>query len=394
MPAVRWDALRLHAMRLRPLEASEAPHAARRTAISMGAAFDEQAVERWRSLIAAGQVWGLEHDDEVLGHTRLLPTEHRFGGDLVSCLDIAGVVVPPEHRRRGVASAMMRQAIAAGTAQGHGLSLLFPATTALYRGLGWELAGTRTRYRVRTRFVPPDGAVMRPADRDSDWAAVKRCREDSLRAVNGPAVRSGITWARLAEVEHRYVLDTPGEPGAIDAYALFDLRTDPGDWQHTLVIADWATRSAAGLQAVAGLVGRSASFGRHAELVDTVPSRWLAVLPEQDLEHAGGLEWMARALDFGAAVAARGFPRGLAAAVTLGVGEHAWRLEIAGGRGQLMPAAGAEVRFEQRGLGPLFTGYRSARELALLGLAQGPEQALAVLDAAFAGPPPVMFDFF
>lgn len=383
-------------MMLRPLTADEAPAAARTAAVSMGGRADDDVVEQWRSNVADGVAWGLEEGGRLVGQCKLLPTDHWFGGRRVPCLDIAGVSVPPEHRGRGVARAMMEAAAAHGRAEGYGLSILFPATTGLYRKLGWELAGTRSRFRVPTRMVPPSGPALRAADRDTDWAAIRDCHRRAVSGMAGPAERRPERWALLAEVPLRYVLDTEGQPGTVEAYALVRQHDLTDDWQHGLRIEDWQSTTARGFAAVAALVGRWSTFARRAQFVDTFPSRWL--LPEQDLDVAH-LHWMARGLDIPAAIAARGFPEGLALAVTLrvvggGGASGPWRLEVADGKGQLVAAGGADVRMDGRAFGPLFTGFRSARELAALGLLSGPEQALGLLDAAFAGPPPVLFDFF
>lgn len=385
-------------MSLRPLTAEEAPDAAHRSAVAMGGSADEPAVERWRGLIDQGLVWGLERDGQVMGHCRLLPTERWFGGRRVPCLDISAVAVPPEHRAQGVAREMMVGAVERGVADGYGLSLLFPATTAMYRKLGWELAGFWQRHQVDPRLVPAQGPSMRAADSETDWAAIRACQERFASELNGAALRDDARWTRLAESPYRYVLDDGGAPGRVEAYALIRQREIPGDWQHVVAVDDWAATSERGLRAVIAMIGRWSTFGSVAEFVDTVPGRWPAVIAEQDVESHGSLHWMARGLDVPTAIAARGFPTGLALAVTLridgGGPEGPWRLEVADGRGQLAPAGGADVRLDGRAVGPLFTGYRSARDLRLLGLLQGPDEALEMLDAAFAGSPPMVLDFF
>ena len=383
-------------MRIRRLLESEAAATAGRDAVSMASTFDDALMERWRERIAQGTVWGLERGGSVLGHCRLLPSEHLFGGRAVPTLDIAAVAVPPEHRGQGVARAMMEAAVAYGTEQGFGLSLLFPATTAMYRKLGWEHAGSWSRYRVPTAAVPGLGPVMRVGDAEGDWEAIRACRERSVRALSGPAVRSEERWDALGRAPYRFVLDAP-EPGTVlEAYALVRQRTTPGDWRHVVVLEDWAATSRQGLEAVAGLIGRWSTFGSAAELVDTVPSRLSGVIPEQSLERAGGLHWMARGLDLEVAVSARGFPRGLTATVGLEVdgAEGAWRLEVADGRGRLTRTDHGQAWLHTQALGPLFTGFRSPAELVLQGLARGPTEALELLGAAFSGPPPVVFDFF
>lgn len=374
-------------------------------AASFGRPRDDEAREQWRARIDRGEVWGVVDDrDRVIGQGRLVPTYHRFGRRPVACLDLASIAVPPEHRGRGVASALTLDAAALGASEQFGLSILFPATTSLYRRLGWEHAGSLTRYRVSPRAIPARGPRLRPADQATDGPAIERCRERALTGTTGAAVRPVDRWEALDDAGFRYVLDDPAQPGELTAYAIVDHERDASDWKFRLRVRDWAATTRDGLEAIAALVGSSASFARHATFVDAWPSRWSQVLPEQDLEIAGGLHWMARGLDLPAAVSARGFPAGLALAVTLRVDEEPalegvvatgpWRLEVAGGSGQLTEVPGADVRIGPHGVGPLFTGFRSATELSALGLIRGPAEALELLDAAFAGPPPTLVDFF
>ncbi len=386
-------------MRLRPLEAGDLDVALVQIATSFGRARDDALAERTRSRLADGQLWGLEEDGTLAGHCRLLPGAHWLGGRAVPTLDVASLAVPPEHRGRGVASAMMREAVTVGLARGDGLSVLYPSTTRLYRRLGWEHAGSLTRYRVPARVVPTPGPTLRRGEEPTDWPAIRDCHTAFAATLSGAAVRGEERWEELAALAHRYVLDDPGAPGRLEAYALVEHEPIPGSWQHTLRLTDWAATTPRGLAALATFAGSHGTFARDVVLVDVAPPRWAAVLGEQDLDATGGLAWMARGLDLPVAIAHRGFPAGLGLAVTLRVDDDAlpsgpWRLEVADGRGALTAAPGADVRLTARAVGPLLTGFRSASELASLGLLRGPGEALALLDAAFAGPPPVMLDFF
>ena len=386
-------------MRLRQLREEDLSTVVAQASASFGRTLDERLRSTYRTRIAAGEVWGFEEDGTVLGHCRLLDAQHWLGGRRVPCLDIAAVAVPPENRGRGVASGMMRAAVSRGVAEGYGLSLLFPSTTKLYRRLGWDLAGSLTRYRVRARAVPSGGGPsLRVADRESDWDGIRGCQEAFAAQFSGPGVRGEARWEDLAQAPHRYVLDAD-EPGQVEAYVLVEHRPISGSWQHVLRVSDWAATTSRGLAALASFVGSHGTFARDVELLDSAPPRWAGLLPEQDLQTAGGLYWMARGLDLPTAIAHRGFPAGLVVTVTLSVADDLapsgpWRLEVADQRGQLTQSPDAEVELEPSAVGPLVTGFRSASELARLGSLQGPAAAIAKLDSAFAGPPPVMFDFF
>lgn len=361
---------------------------------------DGEALEGYRRFLEAGQVVGLAEDGQVVAQCRRRVAAHAFGGRWVDAQHIASVAVAPEHRGHGAASELMRRLVAEGAGQGLGLSLLFPAANLLYRRLGWEHAGLYQRYQLDARRAPALGVRMRRADRDTDWPAIRDCYRRAARRTAGAMCRPEEEWDGHAEARYRYVLDGAA-PGTVDAYLLVDHRREPGDWQYVLDLRDWAATTPEGLRAVVGFVGVHGTLAKAATFTAPVPCPWAVLLPEQDLQPAGGMAWMARGLDLPAAVAQRGFPAGLAARVTFAVEDPLlpaargpWRLEVVDGTGTLEPAPGADVRMDARGFGPLFTGHADPWTLRTAGLLTGPDDALAVLAAAFAGPQPCLTDFF
>jgi predicted acetyltransferase len=390
------------ALEIRPLVETHAEEATRQRAIAFGANVDEEAIERTRRRIAEGELWGAFEGSRLLAHCGLSPHDHWFGGRLVTCQHVASVAVPPENRGHGVASGMMRAAVDHGRAEGLGLSLLFPATTRLYRKLGWEHAGWYTRYRLAAWQATPAGdrpPAMRPAT-DRDWDGIRECYTRAAARSAGVAVRPDWVWERLGRTAFHYVLDGPA-PGTIDAYALYDHTRTPDDWRFTIEIGDWAAATPPGLRAVVGHVASHGSLGKDATFQAGSPEPWSMLVGEQDVTLEDSMYWMARGLDLGRAVEQRGFPPGLTASVTVAIDDPllpqaagSWRLELKDGRGTLTPASTADVRLDPRAVGPIFTGFRSPAQLALAGLVEGAPDALGVLAAAFAGPPPTLLDFF
>lgn len=374
---------------------------AERSAASFGPAEDLDAhVARWARRAEAGQAAALELDGTVVAQCRVYAADHWFGGRRVPCQHIAGVSVPPEHRGRGAGRALMAALLDEGAEAGLGLSLLFPATVPLYRGLGWEHAGWFERYRVEARRVPASGAAaLRRAERASDWLAIQECYARAAPRMAGAMHRGPDDWDGLAQAAYRYVLDGPDE--TLAAYLLLDHVRDPGDWQFDLAVRDWIASSAGALAALARFVGGHGSIGKAATFRSPVPSPWLLVLPENDLRTIGSLAWMARVLDVRAALTARGYAPGVGVTVTFALDDAQlpaqrgpWRLEVHDGKATVEPAPGADVTLHARALGPLFTGYRDPWALAAAGLLTGPTDALELLSAAFAGPPPSLTDFF
>lgn len=385
---------------LRPMGLADLDEVVRLRVISFGGDAERAREQEHRS-IEAGQTWGLLDGRHILGTTRLAVLDHWFGGRRVPCQHVSGVAVPPEHRGRGVASALMRGVVDRGVLDGATLSLLYPATTALYRRLGWEHAGTLARYTMDARLAPGVPGVLRPAAGEADWAAIRACHRETGRQHNGPTVRDERGWQRLRDTPFVYVLDGEDGQDGVEAYLCYGQQADPGDWQFSIEITDWGVTTPRGLASLLGFVGRHGTIGKQARMTGPLPHSWTFLVPEQDVDRSGGMFWMARALDLPGAIAARGFAPGLSLDVTLAVEDRLvpaargpWRLEVSGAAAKLAPADHADVTLDARAVGPLYTGFTSVTQLALAGLAQGPPDALALLGAAFAGSAPVLFDFF
>ncbi len=382
---------------LRRLDQGAVEEAVRFRAVSFGSPTDDAAHQGVAATIDRGHLWGWVDGGELRAVARLERVDHWFGGALVPCQQVAGVAVPPEHRGRGVASAAMAAAVRQGAAEGLGLSLLFPAVTALYRRLGWEQAGGLIRHRLEARHAPAAGEPLRAAT-PADRPAIRACYRAMGATLNGPMDRPAWGWDQLGEVPHAYVLDGPD---GIEAYLRYEVTHTPDDWQYGLGVRDWAASTLRGHTALLGFVGRHGTVGRAIELHGPWPHPWAFLLPEQDLRRDWSMAWMARGLDLGAAVAARGFPPGIAASVGVTVddpllpaGRGPWRLEVDGGTGALSATAAAAVTLSARAAGPLFTGWATAEDLARAGLLSGPPADLAALTAVFAGPPPIQLEFF
>jgi predicted acetyltransferase len=393
-------------MTFRPLQPEEAAAAAARGAASFGAVdLPEDLEEIWRQRIDRGEVWGLVDDGQVTAHCRLTSVDHWFAGGRVTCQHVAAVAVPPEHRGRGFGRRLMRAALEEGLRRGAGLSLLFPATTPLYRSLGYEHAGHFARYRLDARLTPPAGDPLRPA-RDEDWPAIQECHRRYTRRVNGPQVdRADEAWSDRRSARFAYVHDGP--LGDVEGYVLVDHTPIAGDWRYRLTVVDWAAVSPRALASVVGFVGRHGSTAADAVFRGPVPEPWSLLAAEQDVELRSDFFWMARGLNLGAALATRGYPAQHTGSVVLGVDDpvlpppvgataRAYRLTLADGVAEVLPAdlGEVQVQLEARAVGPLFTGFRSAGELVDAGLADGDEEAVAWLSAAFASSPPFLLDFF
>jgi predicted acetyltransferase len=340
-------------------------------------------------------------------------------GRPVPMAGVAGVMVAPEYRGRGVGRRLMTALLDEIAARGYPLSALFPATMPLYRSLGWELAGARDSVVIPARslrgLAPPDAAVSSadsrpdpvlrragPGDADAVIAMLGRVHEAALDC--GPITRDAAMVAEWLAGPDLYAYL------AEDGFLAYQWHNGNQDL--------YVERA----EAVSGQTVRAfwTHLGSHASIAEKVYARtgpssafwWLARERDADIAHRS--RWMLRVVDAPAAIAARGFPAATSLSVPLRIADDArpansgrWQLSVAGGAGRLDPlgpdapadtagtagTGGTAVTLGARGLAALYAGTPLAT-LRQAGLADGgrPDDD-AALAAAFAATP-YMLDAF
>ena len=368
-------------------------------------------------------------------------------GRPVPMAGVAGVKVAPEYRGRGIGRRLMTELLGLIAGRGYPLSALYPATMPLYRSLGWELAGGRYHAAVPARslqsLMPADagasgggasgggasgggasgggasgggasgggasggGASGGPAAVGDAMPELRRAGPDdadAVIAVTGRAHEAArdsgpLTWG--PEPTARWLSRTDiysylSDDGFV-AYRWFD----GNDVLYVERLHGVTPEAVRALWSVVASHGSIASTVR----VRTSPADpfwWLT--RERDAAMTKRAMWMLRVVDAPAAIAARGFPRAVSAAVPLVITDAArpansgrWQLVVGDGKGTLVPegngGAAAALNLGARGLAALFAGTPVV-SLRLAGLASGgsPDTDSA-LDAAFAGTPYMVDDF-
>jgi predicted acetyltransferase len=333
-------------------------------------------------------------------------------GRPVPMAGVASVKVAPEYRGRGIGKRLMTELLGLIAGRGYPLSVLYPATMPLYRSLGWELAGGRYHAAVPARSLqslpPADaGASGGPPAVGNAVPELRRAGPDdadAVIAVTGRAHEAGrdcgpLTWDR--EPTARWLSRTDvysylSEDGFV-AYRWFG----SNDVLYVERLHGVTPEVVRALWSVVASHGSVASTVR----VRTSPADpfwWLTREPDATMTKR--VMWMLRVVDAPAAIAARGFPRAVSAAVPLVITDAArpansgrWRLAIGDGKGELVPegngGAAAALNLGARGLAALFAGTPVV-SLRLAGLASGGSpEADGALDAAFAGTSYMVDDF-
>jgi predicted acetyltransferase len=111
--------------------------------------------------------------------------------------------------------------------------------------------------------------------------------------------------------------------------------------------------------------------------------------------------WMLRIVDVRKGLERRGYLPGLSGEVHLEIeddvvpqNEGRWILRVEDGEARVEPGGRGELRMHVRGLASLYSGYRSAEQAMVMGLAEGDAEAARAATALFAGPSPWMVEIF
>ena len=349
-------------------------------------------------------------DGRLVATTHVHPFGQFFGGRSVPMGGVGDVAVAPEHRGRGLARRIMTEALRAMRARGEVISTLFPATTTLYRSLGYELAGAAVWHQVSPRWLHQlrgsTSLQTRRVEKDDDPAGVRRCYQRVAPGINGWLDRDDHRWQSLWKWWHQghYVYACENPDGEVEAYLAYRHEpTPPGSSGDFGVRVEQIVASTPeGLRAAWWTLASSASLVDAITFTASPEDALFLIMPEQRTSVRGQVRWLLRIVDVQAAVAARGYPPSLEIEVPFSVDDAilpentgAWTLHVSDGEGRLEAGGGDGPRLGIGALSSLYTGWGSTATLARAGILEGgsPTQ-LRALDAAFAGPTPWMMEEF
>jgi predicted acetyltransferase len=408
-----------------------------------GADERERRLASAQASVAAGRQLAAFDGSAMVASARYFDMRQWWNGRSLPMAGVAGVKVAPEERGRGVGRALMTGLLEQIAADGYALSVLYPATSAVYRSVGWELAGGQYDVTVPARSLrslqPPDplaqaaeapgAAGAAGAGPGAAGAGLGVAGGAGGGAVNGATA----TVRRAGPADAAEIIARSGElhaaardcgPVTFDAATLAGLLDDPSMYCYLALdgfLAYRWNRTSDQMLAYCVHAGSAATaralwsiLASHGTMVTGVRAfvnpvdsvNWLVREPDVTLSRRE--MWMLRLVDPPAAIAGRGFPEGVGLAVGLSLRDAQlsgnsgpWMLEISGGKGSLtrvetIPGSARSagpLRLGARGLAAMYAGTPLA-SLRQAGLAAGGEPgADAALNEAFAGAP-YMFDYF
>jgi predicted acetyltransferase len=361
--------------------------------------------ERFAPGAPLDRVLAVFDEGEPLACARIRSFGQFFGGRRVPLAGYSPVGVAAEARGRGYGSHVTAAHYPMLREHGEVLAGLYPATTTLYRKVGFEIAGAWSRRVVKTRELTrlpaARGTVVRRAT-EEDRAAIEVCYRRLAAPTNGFLDRSTRWWDRIFAAPNQQIYVVDGTNGEIDGYVRYSL-----EWKDSPVasldVAECMAADPDVLHALWHLVGSTSSIAPDTRLVAPPEHPLFLSLREQEyMTFDYEWRWMARIVDAPGAIAARGYPRGSNGTTDLRIvdpqcdwNDGQWRFVLEHGDARLERGGEGTVEIGIGPLSALYTGYATTVTLATAGLLRsGDRDALAVLDAAFGGPTPWMPDFY
>lgn len=356
-------------------------------------------VASWKAMttraIEADRVLGAYDGTNLLAIARINDFTQWWCGRSMPMAGIGGVVVSPEHRGRGVGTELMTAVLERGRALGYPISALYPATTPVYRSMGYEYAGAEHKITIASEAVRQLGGRSTAEIRRAgpvDVAEIVRIMNDLHQRHRdcGPISWSEQEWVDDLEDDDNYAYLAP------DGFLMYGWDGSGGIDVHSMIGG-----SADTLRALWSILGSGSSVVKtiSAVVAPHDPIRWL--LRDKGLVFADPVWWMLRLLDAEGAIARRGFPLGVTVDLPveltdpqIAANTRRVRLTVADGAGaiEVDRTTWPAVELGPNGLAALYAGTPLST-LRRVGLATGRADDDAALDAAFAARP-FMLDYF
>jgi predicted acetyltransferase len=185
----------------------------------------------------------------------------------------------------------------------------------------------------------------------------------------------------------------------LEGYLYYHQKDREGGYH--LFLTDLAFLTADAGRRLLGLLGDHSSMTGEVRWMGGPADAITQLLPELNYEIGFRMHWMTRITHVEAALAGRGYSPAVAAKLHLEITDDVvpantgrYVLGVTGGAAMVEPGGRGELKLHVRALAALYTGFQSADALRLTGRLTGPDEAVAVANGVFAGPPPSMPDMF
>jgi predicted acetyltransferase len=241
---------------------------------------------------------------------------------------------------------------------------------------------------------------------DAQAAVVAASYRRAAAATNGLLDRSDAWWtgARLERNDRPIYRFATHDAGDVTGALVYQQTAIPGGAGYAFTVDAralfWHDADAA--RALLAVVALNRALATEFRWSGPPDDPLAALFPEPAIAVEWTTPWMCRLLDVPVALAARGYPPGVTAAVEFTVDDPvlpenagAIRLEARDGQATVERIDRAVARTDVAVLAALYTGRLAARDAVRIGrLNDATEAEIAGLEALFAGPKPWLADIF
>ncbi len=343
--------------------------------------------------------------DRMVASWSVLPFTMRANGNALALAGVSAVGTLPEYRRRGLVRRISTQSLGQMRERGQSVAALWASQAAIYQRYGYAQATMNRTYTVDTvdiRFHDGDPGSDRVERLDvtAGYDLAKRVYIDFVAERMGYIHRGKALWLNNAlasrdqdgPVHIAVSRNVDGEPSGYVVYTLRAGRVDHPARPQEIVIRDLAWLSLDAYRSLWSWIARHDLVGRvrwsNAPIDDPAAELFMEPRLLNSLDREG--LWF-RMVDVPRALEGRGYDE--AGEITIEVTEDPvapWNpgtycLETsAEGAQAATTSRSPDIQLSVKALASLYTGFRSARQLAAWGLMVGSDEAVRRADVIFA----------
>ncbi|WP_436796097.1 GNAT family N-acetyltransferase [Actinospongicola halichondriae] len=306
--------------------------------------------------------------DALAGTVVTIGFTAHWGGAPIPCGGVSGVIVRPEDRGLGLAKAMLAETFDRMRSRGEVIGALFPTTATLYRGTGFEIAGSYETRKIPLALIPATPSTSltwrRVAFGDP---AVREVYETMAPQLDGWMLPGDVWWDRHTHIattekgKNRYAY--VGSRNGTDVAAVHYHYDESTDRLYELGLDLLAGVDHDAVAAALAFLAGNATTAGH--LQTTLPGGLLALhVPHvQQTSIVDDWPWMLRLVDVAGAFAQRRWPSPVAGRVEIDVvddtiaanaGPHV--IEFGDGAASVEPGGAGTVRVKVTDLAAIYAG--------------------------------------
>lgn len=361
----------------------------------------------WRSVDRVGRdnIRGVFDRSRLAGGMAFYRASQWFGGRAIASGCFSAVAINPADRGSGACAAMLRAVLRELYEGAMPLAALYASTQYLYRSVGFEHAGTQTRYSIPIASIASKDRSM-PAHRMEapPLKLLNRVTDERAKRTNGNLSRTAGLWDRLLAPHDAWGTTTYlfGDADRPEGFVILKKGTRDGGVPAALVSTDLAANTPAALHRLLALVRDHRSMCDSFQWYGPPNDRLIFLASEQWTTIQESMRWMLRIVEVQSALQSRGYNRGVDGTLHFDLQDDVlpensgrWEMTIDSGRADVRRGGKGTLRMNIRALAPLFSAFYSADQLVRLGVIESADEAqIRLATAAFSGDPAWLPEIF